>query len=489
MNQRTLAPEPEQTEAELERPPAKKPSSQEAASDTKSGLPAEALRLGVSVLIIGAGVLGMLSFGKGAPPKKSDVPKAAAALVRTVDIIAHSGELDIQVDGIAVPFREIQIAAEVAGRVTFKSEDCRAGNFVNGGTLLVQIDKETYELEVRQLERQKTEAEHNLTELNVEIANTTQLLKHATDDLELRNNEVARQKRLSDSRVGTTAEYEASRRAQIQSSNAKTTLENQQSLLTTRKARLETSIELAEIRLKKARVDLQRTDIKAPVSGVIVKTVAEADSFVQRGSELLTLEDTSRVEVRCSLTMDELYRLWQSTRPGAAKEGVEPSPARGAYDIPNAPVTVTYELGGRVFAWEGQLARYDGIGLNEKTRTVPCRVVVREPGNVKEMFDDSLIDAKNGPPALVRGMFVVVKLHTTPRSQLVRIPESAVRPGPCVWLVRDGRLSIKTARIAGILGDDLLVDSEASGIEPGEKAVVSPLAEAIEGMPVQESAK
>ena len=150
----------------------------------------EALRLGTSVLIIGIGILGMLSFGKGSAPPKTEAKKSDAALVETVDIISHDGGLDIQVDGLAVPFKEVQIAAEVAGRITFKSEECRAGNYVEKGTPLIRIDRETYDLEVRRLERQKVEAQQNLDELAVEISNTSELLTLAGDDLKLRNNEV-----------------------------------------------------------------------------------------------------------------------------------------------------------------------------------------------------------------------------------------------------------------------------------------------------------
>jgi multidrug efflux pump subunit AcrA (membrane-fusion protein) len=445
----------------------------------------EALRLGTSVLIIGCGILGMLSFGKGSAPPKTDAKKSDAALVETVDIISHEGGLDIQVDGLAVPFKEVQIAAEVAGRITFKSEECRAGNYVEKGTPLIRIDRETYDLEVRRLERQKIEAQQNLDELAVEISNTSELLTIAGDDLKLRNNEVDRQKRLSSRRVGNVKDFEMSQRDQLQSRNSQMGLEGQKRMLTTKKARLETAKDLAEIMLKKANLDLSRTEIVAPVSGVIVNAMAEADSFVQRGSSLLTLEDTSRVEVRCSLTMDELYRLWQSTDPDA-----NTTRRAGAYDIPQAPVTVTYELAGRTFAWKGELARYDGIGLDEKTRTVPCRVVVPNPGDVKEIRnDDSLVTPKNGPPALVRGMFVNVKLHTTPSTNLVRIPEAAVRPGNRVWLVRDKKLVVRNAIVAGISGDDLLVDGDASGISADEKAIVSPLAEAVDGMAVQEIEK
>ncbi len=462
MNQQTTtAPEPKL-------PPGREPDPKSPIEPPPISFGGHAVRLILSLLILAGGFAGAVALVKVV----SREPQAERDLVtelpkvETTDIVTHEGGLDIEVDGMAVPFKEIQLAAEVAGRIVFKSEDCRSGNFVKKGTPLIRIDKATYQLDVQRLQRQKTEAEQNITELEVEIKNTGELVTIAQDDIQLRENELARQRRLSKQGVGTATAFEAAERSLLQARNTRTTLDNQKRLLTTRKSRLETSRDLAQIQLEKAELDLARTEIVAPIDGVIVSAMAEADSYVQRGANLLMLEDTSRVEVQCSLTMEELYRLWEST--GEQK--------RGEYDIPDARVSVIYELAGREFGWEGKLARFDGLGLDEKTRTVPCRIVVPSPRNVKEVHtDDSMVDARGGPPALVRGMFVKARLHTNPAVQYLRVPQPAVRPGNKIWIVRDGTVTISKAIVVGVAGDDLLIDGIASKIESGDRAVVSPL--------------
>jgi multidrug efflux pump subunit AcrA (membrane-fusion protein) len=465
-----------------------KPTATESSSETSGGgIKTELLRLGVSVAIIAAGIFGMLSFGQGQPPQKAAVEEAEAELVQAVDVVLHEGELDIKVDGVVVPFREIQIAAEVAGKITFKSEDCRTGNFVEANATLVQIDKETYALEVDRLKKQVQETEQNLEELAVEVANSENLIKLAKDDQKLRQSQLDRQRRLGKSGVGTKNDLELAQQALLQSQNSLATLQNQKRLLIKRKARLETGKDLAGIQLARATLDLDRTEIKAPVSGVIVSEMIEKDSFVQRGTQLITIEDTSHVEVRCNLTMDELYRLWQATDDVPDPNLIK---TNQAYDIPNAKVSVRYELAGRTFVWDGRLGRFDGIGLDERTRTVPCRIVVDHPNKVKELKAmDSLVETKNGPRALVRGMYVNASIHTNPSAQFVRIPEAAVRPGNKVWLVRNGILAIRNVTVAGVIGDEIIVDAEASDIRPMERAIISPLTEAISGMPVKETSK
>ena len=47
----------------------------------------------------------------------------------------------------------------------------------------------------------------------------------------------------------------------------------------------------------------------------------------------------------------------------------------------------------------------------------------------KERVDDRV----SGPPALVRGMFVNLKVHTRPKTPLMLVPKLAVKPGNVVW--------------------------------------------------------
>ena len=194
------------------------------------------------------------------------------------------------------------------------------------------------------------------------------------------------------------------------------------------RGRLESARNLSTSNLKKARLDLQRTRILSPADGVIVNDLVEVDSFVQRGTLLFSLEDTSKVEVKCKLQMEDLYWLWD--QPGRSSQTVAAS-AADAYDIPETHVQVVYRLAGYNdldYIWEGRLTRYDGVGLDEKTRSAPCRVVVDEPRKRTSTHS-------SGPPALVRGMYVTIRIQVDPETPLLNIPEEALRPGNQVWRV------------------------------------------------------
>jgi hypothetical protein len=218
------------------------------------------------------------------------------------------------------------------------------------------------------------------------------------------------------------------------------------------------------------------------MEGVIVTDLVEEDDYVRKGTSLVTIEDTSKVEVRCHLRVDELYWLWNQMGlgPGEARE----SGPQSGYQIPKAPVTVVYRLAGRDYAWQGVLSRYEGIGLDESTRTVPCRVLVEAPRDGRVLDEEGRLVECTGPPALVRGMFVTVKIHAQPTARLMEIPEAAVRPGNRVWLVREGKLAVVEANVVRVADEVAIV--EGGALEAGERVVVTPLAGPVAGMAVRE---
>ena len=420
---------------------------------------------------------------KELPVRSEDVVNAP--LVETITVEPHQGGLDFSIDGVVVPFREIDLAAEVSGRIAKRTEICRAGNYVTRGTPLIEIDDRDYKLEADQLERELAQASVSLKELDVEVSNTKALVKLAKEQLVLQRRELQRRQKLADKRVVTDTDLDEAKRDELAAVQSLLTLENQVQLFQTRRGRLESARDLWMSQLEKAQLDLRRTKIDAPIDGVIIREMVEEDSYVQKGTSLVKLEDTSAVEVKCNLRMEDLYWLWSQT---ATTSEPARSPMRD-YQIPRAPVTISYELVGRRYLWDGVLSRFDGIGIDERTRTVPCRVLVDDPRKVRVEGTGEGMVGPIGPPALVRGMYVMVSVHAQPRMTLLEIPQQAVQPGNIVWQVVDGRLSIRRIRVADSANDMVLIYAEASGLKPGMKLVSSPLALATDGMAVREHAK
>jgi multidrug efflux pump subunit AcrA (membrane-fusion protein) len=448
---------------------------------------------------LAVGIAGYLLLVYKPPAPEPEPIVRPPPLVETKPLERHEGSLDIRSDGSVVPFREISTSAEVSGRVVVKSNECNAGNFVTKGTLLLQIDPTDYELEIQRLTTQLVEAAASIEELEVEISNTGELIELSNEDLVLQKRELARMSNLSIG-VVTESELDRAKQAELAARNTLAVLKNQEHLQKTRRNRLNAVRKLVDIQLKKAELDLDRTHVTALINGVIVEDLVEEGDYVQKGTLLVTLEDTSAVEVKCSLRMDELYWLWRSKsqQDSATDQAARP------YEIPQTSVTVIYELPQSHirYAWSGQLSRFDGIGLDERTRTAPCRVIVDDPLAVTMLEDPLRATASTpsggiaiGPPALVRGMYVSLQIHVATVGDFVRIPEEFVRPGKALWVARNGELRvIRPLRLIELVNVTTsegetsrvwIADAAASNLLPDDKVIITPLTAVTDKMQIR----
>jgi multidrug resistance efflux pump len=448
------------------------------------------LRASVPILILVAGVAAFWFLSERLRTEPPTVAATVAELGVTVATVRdHAEGMVIEADGVVVPFREIHLAAEVGGRVAYRAAICRAGNFVTRGTLLARIDPQDYQLDKDRLTVEKQQAAIAIEELAEEIAGAEELIEISQQQVELRAKELQRLRGLG--RAVSTSDVDLAEVSELTARNALLTLRNQLRLMRIRRTRLEAAQELAATRLAKAELDLKRTEVIAPIDGVIVADHIEQDAFVQPGTTLLTLEDTSHVEVKCRLEMESLFWLWDAW-PTSGTPGTpgEDGLSVHAYAIPPAPVQVVYRLAGqgdREYVWDGVLSRYDGLGLDEKTRTVPCRVMVEEP--LRRAAADT-----GGPPALVRGMYVTVRIQVEPRTALLRIPETALQPGNVVYRVRDQELAIVPVRFVRVVSSPatdaatttaaLIYVEDPDALTAGDQVVVSQLAFVRSGMEV-----
>ena len=399
------------------------------------GFIAPAVLLGVS---IGA----FVSMGKVEPPKLqplgsdiasrlTTVPPAEVRKVRSLSDFSET--LDIQVNGTVVPYREIQIAAEVAGRIIEKNPNVRSGTLVKKGQLLFRIDPRDYELEIQRLTQLKDQEYSSQRELEQDIANAQRMLKLSEEEMQLADAELKRFQALPNG-ITSQTELDAARRTRLTATNARTTVQNQMQSLQTRRSRLELAEKLVGTQLEQAKLNLSRCEVLAPVNGRIVKDQAEADSYVARGSSLIMIEDTEKIEVACNVRMDQLY--WIFDQPALSAEQLVNGEPSELFQLPPTPVTVSYKMSGREttqIEWQGVLDRVEGAGFDPQSRTVPCRVLVQDPSQILIKGHKANDAMRGGPPSLVRGMFVEVALHAKPATRLLLVPKLGVKPGNVIW--------------------------------------------------------
>ena len=401
------------------------------------------------------------------------------AVMTTVEVIPvqrHNAGIDFTIDGEVIPFRRIDLIAEVQGRVIYKSEKCRIGQYVQKDELLMRIDPVDYQLAVDQAETAVSQAKVNIGENEVQKANVEKELILARERLELSRRDYERNQPLVEQRTITQVDWENIQSSFLASQEVVQRLENQFRVLDTQTERLDVLHRREELALETAQLNLARTEVKAPIAGIITADSFEVNSFIQKGAYVAKILDPSQLEIQCSLLMRQIQWIWRQSEEGTG------------YVFTPTPVTIIYETDGERWAWEGTLTTLDGGIMNPITRMVPCRVRVDNPQAgrwVQGLYSGVSSTGTSGQPMLFAGMYVQIIVHSTPDIPLFRIPERALLPGNRLWTVVDGKLRQHSIRIAATTSEGVLFYAEAESIRQNDLVVVSPLASPTEGSPVQ----
>ena len=430
----------------------------------------EPAKYAISAMVVLAGVGLVLLFSLLRESNARVESDALIPLVDTVDVALFEGQLDLVVSGTVVPYREIKIGAEVSGRILKKYPECESGNFVTRGTKLLEIDPQDYHLEIKTMNGEILLAKRTLEETDEEIRGASRSLEIAQTDHKLQKKEYQRTQQLKSSLSST--EIDQSKRSLLNTESQLTGRQNTFDMLNARKERLKATLELAKNRLEKAELNLTRTIITAPVDGVIVRESVEQSDFVNVSDELLIFEDTSRAEVVCNLTPGELAWLRQHA-PSAAVADQTQTYSSNVYQLPRVQVQI-YDQADPEIKWSGVLERFDGIGRNEMTKSIPCRIVIQEP----------VVNQNGARRVLVRGMFVKCQAIVgggISEIKLAALPADALQPDDYVWVVRDGKLKrldvnvIDRTPVADDAGEKIVVVALGNeGLKPQDKVVITP---------------
>ena len=406
-----------------------------------------------------------------------EIPHIAAsdALSPTVEVVPiqrHETGIDFSVDGEVIPFRRIDLIAEIQGRVIYKSEQCRLGKYVEKDELLLKIDPVDYQLAVDQAETAVSQARVNIDENEVQKTNVDRELTLAQERFELTRREYERYQQLVQRNTVSQAELENVQANLLATQQSIQGFENQRRVLNTQTERLTVLHRREELALETAKLNLARTEINAPISGIITEDSFEVNSFIQKGANVARILDTSQLEIQSSLHMRQIQWIWRQ------------SDASTGYVFPPTPVTIMYEMEGERWGWEGELKTLDGGIMNPITRMVPCRVRVDNPQAGRRLAGIP-VAGHAAPPTLFAGMFVTIVVHSKPEIPLYRIPERALLPGNRIWTVVDGKLRQHLIRIATTTSEGVLFYADSDSIRPNDLVVVSPLASPAEGSLVQ----
>ena len=218
----------------------------------------------------------------------------------------------------------------------------------------------------------------------------------------------------------------------------------------------------ARAALETAEADLKNTEVRAPHAGLIASRGAEVGEWVTPGHRLLELLALDVFEVRVSLPDAALSLVDLPFRESAGRG--PPARVTATLGPPHAEVRWT---------WEGRLARMEGE-MDPATRFIPAVIEVAGPYRT----------TPEGRPPLVAGMFVQVEIDGKEFGDVATVPVSAFRADGTVLVVdSEDRIRIRQVDAFWPAGETALL--VRSGLQAGERLVVSPPSMVAEGMRVR----
>lgn len=376
------------------------------------------LTLILAIIIIGAAVGGAKFMMQNKPKAEKKVveQKIPVVQINEIEIVDH--QVKINAMGNVTPAKSITLTAQVKGQVVKTHKNFVPGGKIKKGQTLVTIDPQDYELTILQRTSDLETAKNNLA-------------------VEMGKQQVAKN------------EYELL--------GAELSEQDQQLIL--RKPQLkavEASVRAAESRLKLAKLDLQRSRIKAPFDAIIETKKVDSGSFANVGSALATLISTEQYWIEVNIPMDRLS--WLQIPEFNANKG--------------STVLLSFPS-----VWGEQtrsgVIRNMKANIDQNVRMAQLIIEVDDPLSLKKS------NAKL--PKMIMGAFMQVSFQGKSLEQVIRIPRDTLRDGNTVWLI-DEQDKLKIVKVDPLWKNAGYVFFNPRALPQGHAIISSNLSTPVNGM-------
>lgn len=336
--------------------------------------------------------------------------------VETQTIRPADFQVDVPSYGIVRPRIQSLLVAQVSGQIVDKSPNFDEGGYFSAGEVLLTIDPRDYEA-------------------NLMIAEAS----------------------LADARQGLAEEEARGEQALVDWNRLGN--EGEASDLVLRKPQLEAArarIASAEANLIKAGLDLERTEIRAPFDGRVLRQIVDLGQVVGTNAQLAEFYSVGVAEVRLPIANKDLAFI---DLPDSGNIGADAATKAMLYS----------ELADGA-GWEGRVVRTEAA-IDDTARQLHVLVHVENPFTSDK--------ARRVP--LKIGQYVTASIEGRLLEGVYVIPSSALYQNSYVYVVEDGTLQRRDVEIAWSDVDKAIV---ATGIQNGDELVTTLLGQVTSGTAV-----
>jgi RND family efflux transporter MFP subunit len=320
-------------------------------------------------------------------------------------------QLTIGTQGEARPRTEIDLVPQVAGKIVYVSPNFIEGGIFTKGETLIRIEDADYNVAVIRAQASVAQAEQALVREQAE-------------------SEIAR------------ADY-----AELGRSDAPSALALREPQMQQAKAALQAT----QAELEAAKLQLTRTEVRAPFSGRVRSKSSDLGQFVSPGSRLGQIFSTNIVQVRLPLTDNDLSKIDLPIAYVAKSRKTAPQ------------VELSATIGGVQQIWNGQIMRTDAT-YDTQTRALFA---------IAEVFDPYGKGASNNGVPLAPGLFVDANVNGKNFDDMIVIARDGLRPDNEVYIVDNkGKAEIRKVSVLDTDSDRAVL---TGGVTDGELVILSPM--------------
>ncbi len=423
------------------------------------------------ILVLGLAVVIAFLLIKSKSPMQHQAAEMPSKTVNSIIASMIPFRTRITAYGNVEPAIALSGMAEVSGKISYLHPNLKAGETIQANTPVVRIDAKDYTVSLKQAQADLEASRSSLEELNEEEKSTRRSLTLARENLQFGEAEYARIQDIQKKGLVAKSALDAEEQKVIQLRQQVEELQGKMNAFESRRQSVNAQIMRAEQAVENSQTILGRTEILLPFDARIGAVNVEKDEFVAVGTVLFEAIDLKGVEITAQLPMASMRKLVSH---------LENSPATTEQIIRNGgQINDSLNLTTRVrlvndmpmAVWEGRVLRISD-SIDATRQTLGIVVGVDNPY-------EKIIPGQR--PPLIKGMYTAVDLYAPARPALV-IPRKAVHQGRVYIANTDDRLEIRSIDIQLTQGDMVVV---RSGVEPGERVVITDLIPVIEGMPLE----
>jgi len=416
-------------------------------------------------VIIGITLFVVIKANKKSPVRLEDHERVQA--VRVIPLKKMAVKPRTTGYGYVRADRTWQAIPEVSGQIVQMNEKIKKGYFIKKGEVLFKIDTRAYGLAESKGLAEVMGLDAQLKELEQSRKNTEHLLVIEKKALAIAAQELERKRKLYSKQFISASDLEKEETNFLARQTTVNNLTNTLKLIPSRKNALTAQKKSGESSVAERRLDVAKTEIRAPFNGRISKVNIERFQFAPAGSVMLEAESIDRVEIPVQLSPREFFKLLPRSHEKAFDQVPDIETIRRAIGV-SARVKLPLDKN-RIIEWEGRFSR-TGEAIDPETGTLTFFVSVDNPYA-------NLIPGKR--PPLVTNMYVEVELSGRMLTDRFAIPRSAVHNNKIYICTPENRLEIREVNPEFPMEDLTIL---IQGVAEGEILVLSDLVPAVAGM-------